>query len=391
MNLRVAGLAGLCVWSCASAVAQTTWQPALHLAGSFERGRGAAFDAQDRERGDDGAFSLGFALDGRRRGAEGGFDASLFVLAHDPAASADRGLFAAARVRATRELGPGWRLVFDDAAKLQRRDRLALSDLQRNEAALGVERRAPSGRTLGLTLADRRRSVLDASGLGFERQALTVALGLPLGARQELQVQLGAQRFAADAGSGRRASIAAEFVRAGAGGVVAVRAGWLEPLSETRAGGATQAPGLPAADRPPGSFLGSSLTPGRFAGGAPASPPPAGLLGEGLLVDPLEADEDDWDLGRRKQELLALGSWRLGARVTVALRARLVRQRGPDLLNARGARVEEDGASLRLVVRRRLSARAALLVQAAFQARRDARPGFDYDRTVVAAGLEFRP
>jgi hypothetical protein len=403
MRLRVAVLL---VWganACVAVSAQGTWQPAFHLAGSLEHGQGAAFEALDDTPRRDAAASLGFALDGRERAPWGGLDASLFALAHDPTAPADRGLFASARVRLTREWAGGWRLVFDDAAKLQRRKRLAFSDLQRNEAALGLERRASSGRTLGLTLADRRRGVQGAPELGFERQALTASLGLPLGARRDLQVSLGAQRFASDAGRGRRAAFAAELVQAGARGAFALRLGWLEPLSESGLAGATSTPGRPTAERPPGSFLGFGVAPGARAsfapsasGPLPGAPEPSapaalGLLGEGLLVDPLEGDEDDWDLGRRKQELLALGSWRLGPRLTLVARARLVRQRGPDLLEARGARADVDGAALRVALRRSLSAHADLVFQGAFQARRDVRPGFDYTRSVLALSLELRP
>lgn len=378
------------------AAAQAVWQPSFHLVGSLDRGRGEAFDARGDLR-DDSAASLGFGLDGRRDAGRGGFQAGLFVLAHDPASSSDRGLFAAGRLRVTHGFGTGWRFTLDDVAKLQRRDRLELSDLERNELALGIERRFESGRRLGLTFSDRRRGVHAAAVLGFERQALVTSFGVPLTPGRELQFQLGPQRFAADTARGWRFGFAAELLGADRRGAFALRASWLEPLSETRRV-ATLGPSGVSPDSAVGPAVNFAGVAAGTARGAMAPPlpepaePEAGLLGEGLIVDPLESDEDDWDLGRRKQELLVLGSWRLGERATLAALVRLVRERGPDLLSADPfALVAQERWTARLLWRRRLAKHATFVLQGAWQGRSDARPGFDYSRLAAAASLEIRP
>ncbi len=397
MSLRVAVWIVLVVAAGDAAAAVRVFEPFAHVAGLFERGRGAAFEARDGDRRDDRALSLALGLDAQRSGASGDVDASVFALAQDPASSVDRSLFGAARLRATRLLNATWRLSLDETARAQRGRRLALSDWQHNQASVALERRSASGRTLTLVLADRRRGVPGEPALGFARQTLEVALGLPLGARHELQLQAGPQRFVARAGDGTRLGGAAELLRVGARGVLAVRVAWTEPLAESAAtGAASSAPGVPPPDRSPGAFVAANpaLSPRAAPLSPPAAPdePRAGLLSEGLIVDPAEDGLDDWDLGRRKQELLALGSWRLGERTSLALVARLARERGPDRLAASGApRVAQERASLRVSLREPMASHVTLVVQAAWQGRRDARPGYAYSRLAVSAGFELRP
>ncbi len=395
MSLRAVCWISLFACAAQPLAAQRAWQPSLHAVASLERGRGSAFEARDSTRRDDDALSLGVGLDGRHGGARGAVELAALALAHDPASRSERGLFAALRLRATRTLSPTWRLSLDESARLQRGRRLAFSDWQRIESRVALERRGATGRMLGLALGDRRRGVPGESALGFARQALDVSCGLPLGARHELQLQLGPQRFVAQAGVGTRLLAAAELVRVGRGGALALRAAWTEPLSESSA--ATQAPGAVPPGRAPGTFVAgnAALSPGAPAtrsSPSAADAPRAGLLGEGLIVDPAEDELDDWDLGRRKQELLALGSWRLGARASLGVAARLVRERGPDRLAPAGApRVVQERASLRVSLRHPVAARATLIAQAAWQGRRDARPGYAYSRLAVSAGFELRP
>ena len=121
---------------------------------------------------------------------------------------------------------------------------------------------------------------------------------------------------------------------------------------------------------------------------APASV--EGLLGPSLIVDPLEDDENDWDIGLRKQQFVAVAARAFG-RTTISAELRADIERGPDLLSPTPSTVARERLAARLSARRSLGAKWALLAQGGWQQLDDDRPGRGYSHGLVSFGVELRP
>lgn len=367
-------------------------RPSFSLQGVSEHAGGEAFDESGLDRGL--ALCVGAGLDGRGQWSGGAVDWSVAGFAYDPTPSGHDGLLAAARVRGFDDLGGGWRLRFDASGRVQRRDTATLSDFERSDLSVGLERR---GRVvLGLRAGDRRRSVREDT-LAFDRQSLLASAtwGEPGGHRW--RVEAGPQVAHAPTARGFRLAGTVEWARRLGGVTAAVRGTWFEPWGARRRGDAG------------GSF--ESVLPTAFPAppALPPAPPPAGtgtavgtpdaartasfegLLGPALIVDPLEDDENDWDLGLRKQQVVAVAA-RAFARTTLSAELRADFERGPDLLSPVAfADVRRTRLAARLTARRTLGAKWALLAQGGWQQLDDDRPGRGYSHGLVSLGVELRP
>jgi hypothetical protein len=400
-------LAWLAVLALAPAVARAAdgggsyVRPSFSLQGVSEHGSGAAYAVPGNELDRDLGLCLGAGLDGRGQWGDGGIDWSAFGFVHDPRPDGHGGLLAAARARGSDGLGGAWRLRFDASGRVQRRDTTALSDFARSDLSLGIEHQ---GRvTLGARVGDRRRSAREDT-LGFDRQSFLVSAtwGAPGG--QRLRVEAGPQRAHAPTAVGSRMAGTVEWAARLGAWTAAVRATWMEPFDARRrdvAGGSFQtvlppafpAPTLPPTvpPVPPPTGLGpAALDPGAPDAAVRAATPMEGLLGPALIVDPLEDDENDWDVGLRKQQLVAVATRAFG-RTTVSAELRADIERGPDLLSPTASRVARERLAARLTTRRAVGAKWALLAQGGWQQLDDDRPGRGYSHGLVSFGVELRP
>ncbi|MBI3932108.1 MAG: hypothetical protein HY317_01710 [Acidobacteria bacterium] len=367
-----------------------TWRSSAYLFGTVDDSDGVAFAPVNGELGEPSpSASLGASADVERRGDEGDVRATGFGLVRHPFSDADRSFFLAGRLHAVRRFSPSWRLLLDDAAKLQRRA-ASRHDFQRNEAILGAEWRRGSA-DVSLRLSDRRRSLPDLPVLGFDRQGLALAASLRLAAHERLRAEAGVQRYAASTASGTRWVLSAEAASIRPRTLLALRASWFEPRSDEVLVPLGAAPEVRPAEF--GSVerdaffeaiaLDEALV--GFAEDGTSAELPVDLL----LLDPLENDSDEWDFGRRKLALSALATRRLGARWTLTLSARLQRRRGPDLLTPDFSQeFEETRLSFRAAVRFQASRRLFVLLQGS-QLTSDAdRRALDYSRSLGALGLQ---
>lgn len=385
----------------------TQWRPAVYLLGTSERGDGAAYAPPLERLKHDDALSLALGLDVRRMLQAGKLEASAFGLAHDPASAADRGFLLASRARATFPWGGGaWTLRAEDSARLQRRESVAVSDFQRNELWLEIERRT-DGPSIGLRASDRRRSVRHDRLQGFARQSLSAALSGGSPGAGSWRLEAGPQYYTTDVARGWRIASALEVVARVLRAQAALRLAWIEPLDHAaRPRGATSptfpspsptpTPTSPAPSPEPSTpptYERPPVADTVALGASPQfAPPPPQLVGPMLAVDPLEGDEADWDFGRRKQELRLVVAGQLPGTVSASFELRAQRERGPDLtVIGPGIQVERDRLSFHAALRRRLGTRLALLAEGSWQRVRDNRPGFAHSRTIVAVGIELRP
>lgn len=376
-------------------------RPSFSLQGVSEHASGAAYALPENDFDRGLALCLGAGLDGRAQWEDGALDWSALAFVHDPTPDGHDGLFAAARFRGADGLGGAWRLRFDGSGRLQRRDTATLSDFERSDVSLGVER---AGRvTLGARIGDRRRSVREQT-LGFDRQSLLVSATWGSTGGHRFRVEAGPQVAHASTARGSRVSGTVEWAARLGAFTVALRGAWLEPFGARRreaAGSLTSVlpPGFPSPPVLPNPLPSPPVTP------PPTSPPPdalvptdaatrtasvEGLLGPALIVDPLEDDENDWDIGLRKQQLVAVATRAFGpTTVSVELRADL--ERGPDLLSPVPSEVSRERLAARLHARRALSRKWALLAQGGWQQLDDDRPGRGYSHGLVSLGVELRP
>ncbi|MET0554344.1 MAG: hypothetical protein ABW221_14975 [Vicinamibacteria bacterium] len=397
MRSRMAWLAALALAPAGAGAADGSGsyvRPSFSVQGVSEHGSGAAFtvpgDDLDRALG----VCLGAGLDGRGQWADGAVDWSAFGFVNDPTPDGHGGLFAAARARGTDALGGAWRLRFDASGRVQRRETTTLSDFARSDLSMGLERQ---GRvTLGARVGDRRRSAREDT-LGFDRQSLLVAAtwGAPGGHR--FRVELGPQRAHARTAVGSRASGTVEWAARAGAWTTAVRATWLEPFGARRrdvSGGSFQAvlpTAFPAPTLPPPTLPPTpTVDPPAPDATVRAATPAEGLLGPALMVDPLEDDENDWDIGLRKQQLVFAATRAFG-RATVSAELRADIERGPDLLSPTASTVARERLAARLTARRTLGPKWALLAQGGWQQLDDDRPGRGYSHGLVSFGVELRP
>lgn len=389
MTSRLASIAVLALVPAAaraSDAAGSYVRPAFSLQGLLEDASGASF-ASDAER--DLALCVGAGLDARARWDGGGLDGSAYLFANNPTPEGHDGLLAALRARGFDDLGGAWRLRFDASGRLQRRETATLSDYQRSDLSLGVDRKGAV--TLGVRVADRRRSVRDGT-LDLDRQSLLVsaAWGAPLGHR--FRVEAGPQVAHAPTARGWRVSGTVEWAARPGGWTTAVRGTWLEPFDSRRRSATAGTfdvlvpPAFPAPLPPP-------ITPPDPTAVQPpvrVPPPVDGLLGPSLVVDPQEDDENDWDIGLRKQQLVAVAARTFG-RTSLSAELRAEFERGPDLLSPQAPRMERERLAARVGVRRAVGARWALLAQGGWQRLDDDRPGRGYSHGLLSFGVELRP
>lgn len=390
---RVAGtiLALLPVARVPAAADESFVRPSLSVLGVSECGRGEACDV---------APNVGAGLDGRGLFGGGRVDWSAFAFAHDPTTADERGFFAAARARGFTDLGETVRLRFDASGRLQRRETATLSDFERSDVSLTLERRF-DGAAIGVRLGDRRRSVRD-SDLGFSRQSFLGSLTWGSGGSQ-WRLEAGPQRGSAVTAGQWRLLGTAEWAGRLSSWTAAVRATWIEPI-EGRVADAAAAPELtsfpvvpvpaPGPGGDPNPLPPPVPTPvvdtGPRTGATTADASREGLLGPALVVDPLEDDENDWDIGLRKQQVVAFVT-RTFPRTSLTAEVRLDVERGPDRLSPGSADVERERLAARVHLRRALGTRWAFLAQGGWQRLNDARPGLGYSHGLVSAGIELRP
>lgn len=384
----------------AQSTPQTSVRPAAYLFGTTEAGSGMADGAPSGSSWRDDAVSFGLGLDASRSFGSGRIDSSIFALAHDPLSEADRGVFAAGRFRAVLA-DAAWTFRIEDAPRIKRGDAPGLSDFQRNELSVEVEHRR-SGPGLGVRLVDRRRSVPGDESLDFDRQSI-LAFVAGTTTRGAWRLEGGPQRYGTMAGDGWRITGAIDALRTLGRFTAALRFAWTEPIGAASGGAATGELYPSAAPTPtptpmpmPGPELGPVGTespPEDVETPAPLGTsmgPAPSLLGPSLVVDALDADEGDWDFGRRKQALVLVASHRLRSSLLFSLEAHLQRERGEDLQSP-GLRVRRDRASARLSLRQELGTKAALVVQAGVRRVEDDRPGSSYTWGLACVGLELRP
>ena len=261
------------------------------------------------------AFSvcLGAGLDGRGQWGDGGVDWSAFGFVYDPTPDGHGGLFAAARARGSDGLGGAWRLRFDASGRAAAaRDRDAVG-LPRSDLSLGIEHQG--GVTLGARVGDRRRSVREET-LGFDRQSLLVSATWGASGGHRFRVEAGPQRAPRRRPRWARASRAPSSGRRGSaldGGGARQLARAVRRAPRDGAGGTFQAllaavPGAPLRARRLRLVEPPVAGPQRSARRRPWT----GLLGPSLIVDPLEDDENDWDIGLRKQQMVAVAARAFG-------------------------------------------------------------------------------
>jgi hypothetical protein len=367
-------------------------RPSFSLQGVSEHGSGAAFQGADAL---PEGFSacLGAGLDGHGQWGGGGVDWSALGFVYDPTPHGHDGLFTAARARGFDDLGGAWRLRFDASGRLQRRETATLSDYQRSDVSLGVERKG--GVTLGVRVGDRRRSVREET-LDFARQSVLVSATWGAAGGHHWRAEVGPQRTHAPTARGWRVAGTLQWTARLGAWTAAVRGSWLEPFDSARVigSGGTFEPLLPvpfpAPLPPPGP---TNVTPPE----PPVPEPPFrltlpvdGLLGPSLIVDPQEDDENDWDIGLRKQQIVAVAT-RAFARTAVSVELRAERERGPDLLSPLTPHMERERLAARLSLRRALGTRWALLAQGGWQQLDDDRLGRGYSHSLVSIGVELRP
>lgn len=368
-------------------------QPSFSLSLVSEQGSGTAYAPPADDLTRPLAVSVGAGLDGRGQWGGGGLDWSALAFVHDPADDENRGVFAAARARGWSDLGAAWRLRFDASGRLQRRETATLSDFERSDVSLGIDRKG-DGATLGLRVADRRRWVREST-LGFDRQSVLASAtwGAPGGHRW--RVEAGPQSAHAPTAQQWRLSGAVEWAGGIGSWTAGVRATWLEPLGVARGpDGTAGVPGalLPGAFPTPPAAVPTAppVEPGLAGSAARTSSPGEGLLGPALIVDPLEDDENDWDIGLRKQQIVAVAT-RAFARTTITGALRVENERGPDLLSSGARDVERVRLAARLHVRHALGSRWALLAQGGWQRLDDDRPRVGYSHGLATIGIELRP
>jgi hypothetical protein len=363
-------------------------RPSFSLQGVSEHGSGAAYTVPGNELDRDLGLCLGAGLDGRGQWGGGSVDWSAFGFVHDPTPDGHDGLFVAARARGSDDLGGAWRLRFDGAGRVQRRETARLSDFERSDLSLGVERR---GRvTLGARVGDRRRSVREET-LGFDRQSLLVSATWGATGGHRFRAEAGPQRAHAPTAVGSRLSGTVEWAARIGAWTAAVRASWFEPFDARRrdvTGGSFQAV-LPTVFPVPPSGTGPAVEP-PSPDATVRAPSVEGLLGPALIVDPLEDDENDWDIGLRKQQVVAVASRAFG-RTTIGAELRADIERGPDLLSPTPSTVARERLAARLTARRTLGPKWALLAQGGWQQLDDDRPGRGYSHGLVSFGVELRP
>jgi hypothetical protein len=389
-RLALACLALSAAPSAAGEPVASYWQPSLYLLGTSEHGRGDAYAPPNDSLKRDDAASLAFGLDARQGLPGGRIEASGFALLHDPFAS-ERGFSFTGRVRGTfGPAGGGWRVRFEESPRFQRRETATLSDFQRNDVWIGVERDTAAGTVLGLRVGDRRRSVDGDPLQGFNRQSLLASIGG--GLRRQWRFEAGPQRFATETFDGWRLVTTAELLGQVLRTQTAVRLTWIEPFADDSGAASLRA----AFDVPPPAVPVPTSGPSTEGPGASPGMPPTtaidarsqeGLLGPALVVDPLEGDEGDWDFGRRKLELVAVAARRLGP-LQLTAELRVQRERGE---SAFAPEVRRDRMTARVHVRRELGSRVALLAQGGWQRLKDNRGGFSFDHGIVSVGLQLRP
>lgn len=367
-------------------------RPSFSLQGVSESGSGAAFEGPDALP-EGFSLCLGAGLDGHGQWGGGAVDWSALGFVYDPTPGGHDGLFTAARARGFEDLGGAWRLRFDVSGRLQRRETATLSDYQRSDVSAGVERKG--GVTVGVRVGDRRRSVRDET-LDFDRQSLLASATWGSPGAHHWRAEVGPQRTHAPTAHGWRIAGTLQWAARLGAWTAAVRGSWLEPFDSARVigSGGSLEPLLPvpfpAPLPPPGA---THVTPPIPPGpGAPfrGTLPVDGLLGPSLIVDPQEDDENDWDIGLRKQQVVAVAT-RAFARTAISAELRAERERGPDLLSPLAPHMERERVAARLSVRRALGAKWALLAQAGWQQLDDDRPGRGYSHGLVSFGVELRP
>jgi hypothetical protein len=394
MTSRVAWLAVLTLLPAGAGAADgkgSYVRPSFSLQGVSEHASGAAFEGADALP-EGFSLCLGAGLDGHGEWNGGGVDWSALGFVYDPTPHGHDGLFAAARARGFDDLGGAWRLRFDASGRLQRRETATLSDYQRSEVSLGVDRKG--GVTFGARVGDRRRWVRDGT-LGFDRQSLLVSATWGAAGGHHWRAEVGPQRTHAPTARGWRVASTLQWTARLGAWTTAVRGSWLEPFDSARATGTggTFEPLLPVpfpAPLPPSPTSVTLPDPPVVEPPFRVTLPVDGLLGPSLIVDPQEDDENDWDIGLRKQQLVAVVT-RAFARTAISAELRAERERGLDLLSPLTPHMERERLAARLGLRRALGTRWALLAQGGWQQLEDDRPGRGYSHGLVSIGVELRP
>jgi hypothetical protein len=240
---------------------------------------------------------------------------------------------------------------------------------------------------------------------GFNRQTLLFAVEGGAWTRR-FRLEAGPQRFGIPGAASYRLAASGELAVRVAGANVSARASWTTPLWESATGAAATAPSTTLAAPAPTPATAPSVPSPTATPPAPTDPripvssvppeadsaprtAPEGLLGPGLVVDPREGDEGDWNFGLRTQELVLLAGRRFGAfELSAELRAQ--RDRGPNAVGI-GPDVKRDRLAARLHLRLPIGAHVALLAQGGWQRLADDGAGQGFAHHIVCVGLQLRP
>jgi hypothetical protein len=370
--------------------APTPWQfePSLYALGSIDQSSDLPFGSPALNISEASpAANFGLGLDFGRQAARGRLRGSLFALARSPFEGGDRSFFGAGRLEASKRFGAGGRVTVTDGFKVQARPQLNVSDYWGNAATLRVEWSRPSGRGIGLQVADRRRTLPELDLLGFSRQSVGLGFFFPVGERGRAELGTEVQRYSAATATGSRLVIGGELAAFTRTGIATLRLAWFEPISDH-----------PRLERTTGE-TGDQVEFGdigraEFFEILALQRSYGAVLGDAFFLDPLESDSDEWDFGRRKQVLTAFASRRLGPRTTASAFLRLQHKRGPNLLlptaPTGSASFADDRVALRSSLRHQVSQRVSLLLQGSYVQNWSDQPTLDFYRLLGAFGVQIQ-
>lgn len=371
-----------------SSTGRWSWRPTLFALAAFDREDGlAALLARRREAGLAWQPALALGLDVEHSNPQAGFQASLFALGRGPFERVERQLLVEARARGHRQLGARWRLDLEGNLRVERRNAVPLADFQRHGLTLALERSAPRGPAWRLQVTESQRDLPRLAGLDVRRSGLGLGPVFALGRGTSLAPSLVLQHNDAAGARGWHAGGALDVVRLRPGQLWALRYSWSAALYRSTGAANMSLPGFD-----PGAT--ATRAGADFVTNANVAAQPGLVTDPGLepvvmpLVDPLE--DDLLGLPARRTHTLALyASRRLGARARLSLATQLDWRRDPADSGYAALERRDRRASLRIALRVKLAAHAALVAQAAHARGHGRNTTLDIERSVVHLGLQL--
>jgi hypothetical protein len=366
----------------ASAIAHWSWRPTLLALAAFERDIGLTPLVGRDVTGTRWQPALALALDVERVGPRVGFQGALFALGRGPFEHHRRQFVLDARAQAFGQWAGGWRLDGDASARLERHNATALTDFQRHDLALTLERRGARGPAWRLRATEGQRDVPRLAGLDVRRFGLALGPVFALPRGTNLAQSAVFEHDSAAVGRGWRAGLMLEASQVRAGRAWALRYGWSAALYRTTASANLGLPGSGVAAAGVGADF---LTQAARA----MAPPPVAEVGPEPaavpLADTLDGDEDG--LPARRRHVLALyASQRLGSRLRFGLGAQFAWRRE---LDDRAQDLRTQRVRLRATLRLRVARRLALLAQVAHATATPSTATPRSERMLVHLGLQL--